>query len=149
MYALWLARAALRRTDPPSLRLAGFGGAPMAGATIEGLRRTAPAFRLFNAYGSTRDLLAADETPPGSDRLETAVRQPLPCADIRVMDRGRREGPRTRRAKLDRRPDGRAALLENPQAHRDSFVSGLLEVGRHRHHGCRRLPVRARPQGRT
>ncbi|HET8748418.1 MAG TPA: long-chain fatty acid--CoA ligase, partial [Ramlibacter sp.] len=53
MYALWLREPALQETDLSSLRLAGFGGAPMAPATIEGLRANCPGIRLFNAYGST------------------------------------------------------------------------------------------------
>lgn len=93
MYALWLREPALRETDLSSLRLAGFGGAPMAPATIEGLRESCPGIRLFNAYGSTETSSPATITPEGGAHRLEAVGRPLPCADIRVMDDEGREVP--------------------------------------------------------
>ncbi|HEY0822300.1 MAG TPA: long-chain fatty acid--CoA ligase, partial [Ramlibacter sp.] len=93
MYALWLREPALQETELSSLRLAGFGGAPMAPATIAGLRRNCPGIRLFNAYGSTETSSPTTMPPPGSAVLE-AVGQPLPGAAVLVLDDEGREVPR-------------------------------------------------------
>jgi long-chain acyl-CoA synthetase len=129
MYALWLREATLAQTDLTSLRLAGFGGAPMAGATIEGLRRNCPGIRLFNAYGSTETASPATMTPPGSDRLE-AVGQPLPCADIRVMDDDGREVPAGTPGEVwIAGPMVVPRYWDNPQATHDGFVAGYWKSG--------------------
>jgi long-chain acyl-CoA synthetase len=129
MYALWLREPALAQTDLSSLRLAGFGGAPMAGATIEGLRQNCPGIRLFNAYGSTETSSPATMTPPGSDRLE-AVGKPLPCADIRVMDEDGREVPADTPGEVwIAGPMVVPRYWENPRATSDSFVAGYWKSG--------------------
>jgi long-chain acyl-CoA synthetase len=129
MYALWLREPALRQADLSSLRLAGFGGAPMAGATIEGLRASCPGIRLFNAYGSTETSSPATMTPPGSDRLE-AVGQPLPCADIRVMDDDGREVPAGTPGEVwIAGPMVVPRYWDNPKATADSFVAGYWKSG--------------------
>jgi long-chain acyl-CoA synthetase len=129
MYALWLREPALAQTDLSSLRLAGFGGAPMAGATIDGLRQNCPGIRLFNAYGSTETSSPATMTPPGSDRLE-AVGKPLPCADIRVMDEDGREVPADTPGEVwIAGPMVVPRYWENPRATSDSFVAGYWKSG--------------------
>ncbi|MBC5786062.1 acyl--CoA ligase [Ramlibacter sp. USB13] len=129
MYALWLREPALHDTDLSSLRLAGFGGAPMAGATIEGLRANCPGIRLFNAYGSTETSSPATLTPAGSDRLE-AVGQPLPCADILVMDETGREVPHGTPGEVwIAGPMVVPRYWDNPQATADSFVAGYWKSG--------------------
>ena len=129
MYALWLREPALRDTDLSSLRLAGFGGAPMAAATIEGLRANCPGIRLFNAYGSTETSSPATMTPPGSDRLE-AVGQPLPCADILVMDEDGREVPAGTPGEVwIGGPMVVPRYWDNPQATADGFVAGCWKSG--------------------
>ncbi|MEJ8835123.1 class I adenylate-forming enzyme family protein [Ramlibacter sp. AN1133] len=129
MYALWLREPALRETDLSSLRLAGFGGAPMAPATIEGLRASCPGIRLFNAYGSTETSSPATMTPPGSQVLE-AVGKPLPCADIRVMDDDGREVARGTPGEVwIAGPMVVPRYWENPKATADSFVAGYWKSG--------------------
>ena len=129
MYALWLREPALHETDLSSLRLAGFGGAPMAPATIEGLRQNCPGIRLFNAYGSTETSSPATMTPPGSGVLE-AVGQPLPCADIRVMDdEGREVPPGTPGEVWIAGPMVVPRYWDNPKASADSFVAGYWKSG--------------------
>lgn len=129
MYALWLREPALRDTDLSSLRLAGFGGAPMAAATIEGLRANCPGIRLFNAYGSTETSSPATLTPAGSERLE-AVGRPLPCADIRVMDETGHELPAGVPGEVwIAGPMVVPRYWDNPQASADSFVAGYWKSG--------------------
>jgi O-succinylbenzoic acid--CoA ligase len=129
MYALWLREPALQATDLSSLRLAGFGGAPMAAATIEGLRASCPGIRLFNAYGSTETSSPATLTPPGSQRLE-AVGQPLPCADIVVMDETGHQVPAGTPGEVwIAGPMVVPRYWDNPQATSDSFVAGYWKSG--------------------
>ena len=129
MYALWLREPALPGTDLSSLRLAGFGGAPMASATIAGLRASCPGIRLFNAYGSTETASPATMTPPGSDVLE-AVGQPLPCADLRVMDDEGREVPRGTPGEIwIAGPMVVPRYWDNPRATADGFVDGYWKSG--------------------
>lgn len=129
MYALWLREPALQETDLSSLRVAGFGGAPMAPATIEGVRRSCPGIRLFNAYGSTETSSPATMTPAGSDRLE-AVGKPLPCADIRVMDDAGREVPAGTPGEVwIAGPMVVPRYWDNPKATADSFVAGYWKSG--------------------
>jgi long-chain acyl-CoA synthetase len=129
MYALWLREPALHRADLSSLRLAGFGGAPMAGATIAGLRASCPGIRLFNAYGATETASPATMTPPGSDVLE-AVGQPLPCADIRVMDDAGREVPRGTPGEVwIAGPMVVPRYWDNPRATAEGFAAGYWKSG--------------------
>jgi long-chain acyl-CoA synthetase len=129
MYALWLREPALQQTDLSSLRLAGFGGAPMAPATIEGLRSSCPGIRLFNAYGSTETSSPATMTPPGSGLLE-AVGKPLPCADIRVMDEAGREVPRGAPGEVwIAGPMVVPRYWDNPKATAEGFVAGHWKSG--------------------
>jgi O-succinylbenzoic acid--CoA ligase len=129
MYALWLREPALQQTDLSSLRLAGFGGAPMAPATIEGLRASCPGIRLFNAYGSTETSSPATMTPPGSDVLE-AVGKPLPCADIRVVDDHGREVPRGQPGEVwIAGPMVVPRYWDNPKATADGFAAGYWKSG--------------------
>jgi long-chain acyl-CoA synthetase len=129
MYALWLREETLQRTDLSTLRLAGFGGAPMAPATIEGLRVNCPGIRLFNAYGSTETSSPTTMTPPGSDVLE-AVGKPLHCADVRVMDDEGREVPAGTPGEVwIAGPMVVPRYWDNPKATADSFVAGYWKSG--------------------
>src|SRR5262249_40308534 len=73
-------------------RLGGFGGAPMATATIERLAQTLPGLKLMNAYGATETTSPVTLMPPAetSRRLDS-VGVPLPCAEVLVMDEQGRE----------------------------------------------------------
>jgi long-chain acyl-CoA synthetase len=129
MYALWLREPALHDSDLSSLRLAGFGGAPMAAATIEGLRASCPGIRLFNAYGSTETSSPTTITPPGADDL-VAVGKPLPCADLCVMDDDGREVPRGTPGEVwIGGPMVVPRYWDNPRATADAFVSGYWKSG--------------------
>jgi O-succinylbenzoic acid--CoA ligase len=129
MYALWLREPSLAQADLSSFRVAGFGGAPMAPATIDGLQRNCPGIRLFNAYGSTETSSPATMTPQGGTRLD-AVGQPLPCADIRVMDDEGREVPRGTAGEVwIAGPMVVPRYWDNPAATAASFVAGYWKSG--------------------
>jgi O-succinylbenzoic acid--CoA ligase len=129
MYALWLREPSLGQAALSALRVAGFGGAPMAPATIEGLQRNCPGIRLFNAYGSTETSSPATMTPQGGTRLD-AVGQPLPCADIRVMDDDGREVPRGTPGEVwIAGPMVVPRYWENPDATASGFVAGYWKSG--------------------
>jgi O-succinylbenzoic acid--CoA ligase len=129
MYALWLREPSLARTDLSSLRLAGFGGAPMAPATIAGLQQHCPGIRLFNAYGSTETSSPSTMTPPGSTQL-AAVGVPLPCVDIRIMDDAGRELPRGTSGEVwIAGPMVVPRYWDNAQATADGFAGGYWKSG--------------------
>ena len=130
MYALWLREPALQETDLSSLRLAGFGGAPMAAATIEGLRAHCRGIRLFNAYGSTETSSPTTITPAGGAHRLEAVGRPLPCADIRVMDEEGREVPAGTPGEVwIGGPMVVPRYWDNPKATQASFVAGYWKSG--------------------
>jgi O-succinylbenzoic acid--CoA ligase len=73
-------------------RIGGYGGAPMAPATIARFGEMLPGLNLMNAYGATETTSPVTMMPPS----ETAARADsvgcaLPCADILVMDDAGRE----------------------------------------------------------
>ena len=95
MYKLMLMDPEFDRFDLSSLRVGGFGGAPMPEATIEELARRAPSVKLRNAYGATETTSPATLLPIGKAATHKhTVGLPLPCADLIVVDEGGRELPR-------------------------------------------------------
>ncbi len=88
--ALWQRLLRVGRLSSPDfdhLRLGGFGGSPMPGATIAELRRRLPRMALRDIYGlsethSPATMLFDEEfaTKPGS------VGRPLPCMEAQVVD---------------------------------------------------------------
>ena len=94
MYNLCLLEPAFADFDLSSWRVAGFGGAPMPPATIEKLARHVPSLVLQNAYGSTETSSPATLLPAGTiSEHPESVGQPLPLADIVIVDDHGREVP--------------------------------------------------------
>ncbi|MBO0763440.1 MAG: acyl--CoA ligase [Hyphomicrobiaceae bacterium] len=94
MYNLCLLDPAFETTRLTAWRVGGYGGAPMAPATIARFAEKLPGLKLMNAYGSTETtspvtLMPPSETAARSDSVGCAV----PCADILVMDDAGRELP--------------------------------------------------------
>jgi O-succinylbenzoic acid--CoA ligase len=92
MYNLCLLDPAFDAARLSAWRVGGYGGAPMAPATIARLAEKLPGLNLMNAYGSTETtspvtLMPPSETAARSDSVGCAV----PCADILVMDDDGRE----------------------------------------------------------
>jgi long-chain acyl-CoA synthetase len=131
MYNLCLLDSAFDPGRFTAWRVGGFGGAPMAPATIARFAEKLPGLNLMNAYGATETtspvtLMPPSETAARSDSVGCA----LPCADILVMDENGRE-----------LPDGEAGELwlggpmvvpgywNDPAATAESFVAGYWRSG--------------------
>jgi O-succinylbenzoic acid--CoA ligase len=94
MYNLCLLDPAFDAARLSAWRVGGYGGAPMAPATIARFADKLPGLNLMNAYGATETtspvtLMPPSETAARSDSVGCAV----PCADILVMDDAGRELP--------------------------------------------------------
>ncbi len=131
MYNLCLLDPAFDAGRHSTWRVGGYGGAPMAPATIARFAEKLPGLNLMNAYGATETtspvtLMPPSETAARSDSVGCA----LPCADILVMDENGRE-----------LPDGGVGELwlggpmvvpgywNDPAATAESFVAGYWRSG--------------------
>jgi long-chain acyl-CoA synthetase len=79
-----------------SLRVLGYGGAPIAAETVRQVQEWLPACRLHNLYGLTETSSPATVLPPGEAvRRVASVGWPIPTADVRTVDpqTGRACGP--------------------------------------------------------
>ncbi|MGI6852904.1 class I adenylate-forming enzyme family protein [Mesorhizobium sp. 1B3] len=131
MYNLCLLDPDFRDFDLSAWRVAGFGGAPMPGATIERLAEALPNLSLCNAYGSTETTSPVTLLPPGDiAKKPRSVGKMLPCADIIVVDDQGREVP----------PGESGELLiagsmvvpgywDNVEGNRNGFVGGYWVSG--------------------
>ena len=87
MYKLCLMSPAFASADLSAWRIGGYGGAPMAVATIDELARRLPGLCLMNAYGATETTSPTTMIPPGQTRDHAdSVGVALPCAELRVVD---------------------------------------------------------------
>jgi long-chain acyl-CoA synthetase len=87
MYNLCLLDPTFDEARYAAWRIAGYGGAPMAPATIAHFAEKLPKLNLMNAYGATETtspvtMMPPSETTAHSDSVGCAV----PCADVLVMD---------------------------------------------------------------
>lgn len=94
MYNLCLREPAFAQCDLSAWRIGGYGGAPMAPATIAAFAGTLPGLNLMNAYGATETTSPVTMMPPSQTAARPdSVGCALPCADILVMDAAGREVP--------------------------------------------------------
>jgi len=94
MYNLCLLDPAFERGDYSAWRVGGYGGAPMAPATIARFADKLPNLNLMNAYGATETTSPVTMMPPSETaRRSDSVGCALPCADILVMDDDGHEVP--------------------------------------------------------
>jgi len=94
MYNLCLLDPAFERGDFSAWRVGGYGGAPMAPATIARFAEKLPNLNLMNAYGATETTSPVTMMPPSETaRRSDSVGCALPCADILVMDDAGNELP--------------------------------------------------------
>ena len=146
------ARAAVSRTaDLSAWRLGGFGGAPMATATIERLARKLPRLQLMNAYGATETTSPATMMPPAETaaRLDS-VGLAVPCGEMLVMDEDGREVPRGEEGEIWLRgPMVVSGYWNDPEGDGRELRCRLLALGRHRIDRCRGLRARASTARRT
>src|SRR4029453_6820386 len=131
MYNLFLMEPRFEQTDLSNWRLGGFGGAPMAPATIERLAETLPRLQLMNAYGATETTSPATLMPPA----ETAVRLDsvglaVPRGELLVMDDAGREVPHGAEGEIWLRgPMVVSGYWDDPEATAENFVGGFWRSG--------------------
>ncbi|MFN3743954.1 MAG: class I adenylate-forming enzyme family protein [Hyphomicrobiaceae bacterium] len=87
MYNLCLLDPAFDETKYDTWRIAGYGGAPMAPATIARFAEKLPNLNLMNAYGATETTSPVTIMPPAQTAARSdSVGCAVPCADVLVMD---------------------------------------------------------------
>ena len=131
MYNLCLLQPDFGAFDLSSWRVGGYGGAPMAEATIASLAHQLPQLGLLNIYGSTETTSPVTMLPS-----EMSAERPdscgltLPCGEVLVMDDDGREVPRGAVGELWIR----GAMVvpgywADPEATRQGFVAGCWRSG--------------------
>jgi long-chain acyl-CoA synthetase len=131
MYNLLLLEPRFPEAALSDWRLGGFGGAPMATATIERLAAKLPRLQLMNAYGATETTSPATLMPPSrtAARLDS-VGVAVPCGEVVVMDDHGCEVPRGAEGEIWLRgPMVVRGYWENPEATTESFVAGFWRSG--------------------
>ena len=131
MYNLILLEPRFQSAELSAWRLGGFGGAPMATATIERLAAKLPRLQLMNAYGSTETTSPATMMPPAQTaaRLDS-VGVAVPCGEVLVMDANGREVPRGAEGEIWLRgPMVVRGYWNDAEATRANFVAGFWRSG--------------------
>jgi long-chain acyl-CoA synthetase len=131
MYNLCLIDPTFDASRFPNWRVGGYGGAPMAPATIARFADVLPRLQLMNAYGSTETTSPVTMMPPSETaRRADSVGCALPCGDILVMDDdGREVAPGSEGELWLGGPMVVKGYWNNPEATRDSFVAGYWRSG--------------------
>ena len=131
MYNLCLLEPSFAAANHAAWRVGGYGGAPMAPATITRFAEKLPNLKLINAYGSTETtspvtIMPPSETAARSDSVGCAV----PCADILVMDDTGREVAAGAQGELWLGgPMVVKGYWEDPAATAENFVAGYWRSG--------------------
>ena len=131
MYKLCLLQPEFARHDLSHWRVGGYGGAPMAEATIAALAEALPRLGLYNIYGSTETtgpvtLLPRELAAKRADSTGWVV----PTAEIVVMDdEGREVPPGTAGELWIRGPMVVPGYWANPEATQQGFVAGYWRSG--------------------
>jgi acyl-CoA synthetase (AMP-forming)/AMP-acid ligase II len=131
IYNLCLLERDLEKMDLSRWRVGGYGGAPMAEATIAALAQKLPALGLHNIYGATETSSPVTMLPRRLARERPdSVGFPLPGVEIVVMDELGREVPRGESGELwIRGPMVVPGYWENPEATKKGFVAGYWLSG--------------------
>jgi acyl-CoA synthetase (AMP-forming)/AMP-acid ligase II len=131
MYNLCLREPRFDGADLSAWRVGGFGGAPMATATIARLARKLPRLQLMNAYGATETTSPATLMPPAETaaRLDS-VGLAVPCCEVLVMDEEGREVRRGEEGEIWLRgPMVVRGYWDDAKATADSIVAGFWRSG--------------------
>jgi acyl-CoA synthetase (AMP-forming)/AMP-acid ligase II len=131
MYNLCLIDADFAHADLSTWRLGGYGGAPMATATIARLAERLPRLQLMNAYGATETTSPATLMPPTETaECPDSVGIAVPCGEILVMDDNGREVPHGTTGEIWLRgPMVVSGYWNDPKATAESFVAGFWRSG--------------------
>ncbi len=131
MYNLCLLDPDFRKFDLKTWRVAGFGGAPMAQATIEKLAEELPNLTLHNVYGSTETTSPVTLLPKGAIHTHAdTVGKVLPLADIVVVDdAGCEVAPGEKGELLIGGPMVVPAYWDNPEGTAKGFTMGYWVSG--------------------
>jgi long-chain acyl-CoA synthetase len=131
MYNLCLLEPRFATGDFSAWRVGGYGGAPMAPATIARFAERLLGLSLMNAYGATETTSPVTMMPPSETPLRPdSVGCALPCADILVMDERGNEVPVGAEGEIWLGgPMVVKGYWENPEATAESFVGGYWRSG--------------------
>ncbi len=131
MYKLCLMSRAMAGADLGAWRVGGYGGAPMAVATIDELARRLPGLCLMNAYGATETTSPTTMIPPGRTRDHAdSVGVALPAAELKVVDDDGRELPCGETGELwIAGPMVVPGYWDNPPATASAFTDGYWHSG--------------------
>jgi O-succinylbenzoic acid--CoA ligase len=131
MYNLCLMDPSFARRNLGAWRVAGYGGAPMPEAAIEGLAARLPHLELANLYGSTETAGPAVIMPLGQGAVRrSAVGRALACCDVRVMDDAGREVPPGQSGEIwISGPNVSPAYWRNAEATQAGFLQGYWKSG--------------------
>ncbi len=130
MYTLMLVNEALERSDLSALRLAAYGGAPMAPETIRQLQDSL-GVDLHNAYGLT-EATSLVTVLPASDALRKAGSIGLPTSGTRLKvidDAGKELPPDEVGELLIKAPIVVQGYWNKPEATAENIVDGWLHTG--------------------
>ncbi|MHB1419506.1 MAG: class I adenylate-forming enzyme family protein [Bacillota bacterium] len=132
MYVMAMAVPEYRQYDVSSIRVVGYGGAPMAEETIMRIREWLPGVRLFNVYGSTET--ASPTTVLPSECVGTkasSVGWPVPVGEVKVVDpeTGAELPYNTPGELLVKGPMVVPGYWANPEATAKAIVDGWLHTG--------------------
>ena len=131
MYNLCLLEPSFAAGSHASWRVGGYGGAPMAPATIARFAEKLPNLKLMNAYGATETTSPVTMMPPAETaRRADSVGCAVPCADILVMDEGGCEVGAGEQGELWLAgPMVVKGYWQDPAATAEAFVGGFWRSG--------------------
>ncbi|WP_366921718.1 acyl--CoA ligase [Metallumcola ferriviriculae] len=116
----------------PKFKIAAYGGAPMAPATIKELSALLPGIRLFNAYGATETSSGPTTllTPDVALNMSESVGKPVPVAECKVVDETGEEVPRGTAGELwIKGPIVIPGYWKNNDANIQNFTNGYWHSG--------------------
>ncbi|MNI22015.1 Long-chain-fatty-acid--CoA ligase FadD13 [compost metagenome] len=131
MYALCLLQPEFDQLDLSAWRVGGYGGAPMAAATIERLASSLPGLALINCYGSTETAGPQAMCPPGDTlRKRDCVGRAIPTGEIIIMDEDGVQVPLGEIGEIWIRGASVApGYWKNPEATAKEFQAGFWKSG--------------------
>jgi long-chain acyl-CoA synthetase len=131
IYFFMLNSPELKYADLSSLRIAAYGGAPMAKDTILRLKAELPWLELYNCYGATETTSPATITPADKSLLKAdSVGLPVPVGEMKVCDDQGNELSQGSIGELRiKGPMVIPGYWENPSANEHCFIDGYWLSG--------------------